>query len=102
MALTKKKNNRTIRKENNTKESVPVEFFVVLFFVFFFAGTTRTAGIDAVAHHVDDHLPERLALLFAEIGEDVAVGVLQQLEGHGQVVVLQHRLVVVHQRQFRT
>ena len=53
------------------------------------------------SHHVYDHLAQRELLLLAEVGEDVTVVLLQQLEAHGQVVVLQHRLVVVHQSQLR-
>ena len=34
-----------------------------------------------------------------EIDKDITFWVLEELEGDGQVVVLQHRLVVVHQRQ---
>ena len=52
-------------------------------------------------HHVYDHPAEALLLLLAEILEDVTVFLLQQLEAYGQVVVLQHRLIVVHQGQLR-
>lgn len=44
------------------------------------------------AHHVDDHLAQALPLALAEVLEDVTVVFLQQLEAHGQVVILQHRL----------
>ena len=37
-----------------------------------------------------------------EGGQDVAVGVLEDLGGDGEVMVLEHTLVVVHQRQLRT
>ena len=47
-------------------------------------------------HHVDHHLPHARPLLAGQVAEDVALRQLQQLEGHGQVVVLQHGLVVVH------
>lgn len=50
-------------------------------------------------YHVNHHLPERLPLLLGQVLEDVAVLLLQQFEAHCQVVVLQDRLVVVHQRQ---
>lgn len=50
-------------------------------------------------HHVDGHPPQRLPLLLAQVDEDVAVRVLEHLEGHRQRVRLQHRLVVVHERQ---
>ena len=36
-----------------------------------------------------------------EAAEDVAGGVLEQLEGHGQVVILEHSVIIVHQRQVR-
>ena len=49
--------------------------------------------------HVDDHLAEGLPLLDAQAAEDITVGQLEELEGHGEVVVLQHGLVVVEQRQ---
>ena len=51
------------------------------------------------AHHVDDHLAKRLPLFLGEVLEDVTVVLLQQLEAHGQVMVLQDRRVVVHQSQ---
>ena len=49
--------------------------------------------------HVDDHLAEGLALLDAQAAEDITVGQLEELEGHGEVVVLQHGLVVVEECQ---
>ena len=52
-------------------------------------------------HHVDDQLAEALSLPLAQVLEDVTVLLVEQLEAHGQVVVLQHRLVVVHQGQLR-
>ena len=54
---------------------------------------------EEVSYHVNDHLSEGLPLFLGQVTEDITVGALQQLEGDGQVVVLQHRLVVVHQRQ---
>ena len=50
-------------------------------------------------HHVDHHLPEGGSLLGRESSQDVALRQLEQLEGNGQVMVLKHRLVVVHQGQ---
>ena len=65
-------------------------------------------------HHVDHHLPQGLLLLPegrgytrgiqclarpVKIDKDITFWVLEELEGDGQVVVLQHRLVVVHQRE---
>ena len=63
--------------------------------------TFRTVPAPRPAHHVDDHLAQALPLALAEVLEDVTVVFLQQLEAHGQVVILQHRLVIVHERQFR-
>lgn len=54
---------------------------------------------DPPAHHVDDHLAQALPLALAEVLEDVTVVLLQQLEAHSQMVVLQHRLVIVHECQ---
>lgn len=50
-------------------------------------------------YHVDDHFAQGLPLFFAEVLEDVTVVLLQKLEAYGQVVILQHRRVIVHQRQ---
>lgn len=49
--------------------------------------------------HVDDQLPQALPLSLAEVLEDVTVVLVKQLEAHSQVVVLQNRLVVVHEGQ---
>lgn len=62
---------------------------------------SRSVPAPRPAHHVDDHLAQALPLALAEVLENVAVVFLQQLEAHGQVVILQHRLVIVHERQFR-
>ena len=40
-----------------------------------------------------------MSLLLAEAGEDVTLVILDELEGHGQVMILQHRLVIVDQGQ---
>lgn len=40
-----------------------------------------------------------MSLLLAEAGQDVTLVVLDELEGHGQVMVLQHRLVIVDQSE---
>ena len=53
----------------------------------------------AWTHHVDDQLAEALPLPLGEVLEDVTVVLVEELEAHGQVVVLQHRLVVVHEGQ---
>lgn len=52
-------------------------------------------------HHVYDELPQALPLPLAEVLKDVTVVLVKELEAHGQVMVLQNRLVVVHQGQFR-
>lgn len=52
-----------------------------------------------VSHHVNDHFAQRLSLLFAEVLKDVTVILLQELKADSQVVILQHRRVVVHQGQ---
>ena len=48
-------------------------------------------------HHVDHHLPHGRPLLAGQTCQDVALRQLEELEGDGQVVVLQHGLVVVHE-----
>ena len=52
------------------------------------------------SHHVDHHLSEGVFLFLAEVLEDVTVVFLQQFEAHSEVVILQHRGIVVHQCQF--
>lgn len=54
-----------------------------------------------ISYHVDDHLAQGLPLLLGEVLEDITVVLLQQLESYSQVMVLQHRLVIVHQGQLR-
>lgn len=56
----------------------------------------RAAG----TYHVDNHLAQTLPLLLREVVEHAAVFLLHELEAYRQVMVLQHRFVVVHQRQF--
>ena len=58
-------------------------------------------GDDDEAHHVDHHFPKSLLLFPRQVDEDITFWVLKQLEGDGQVMVLQHRLVIVHQSQLR-
>ena len=58
-------------------------------------------GDDDEAHHVDHHFPKSLLLFPRQVNEDITFWVLKQLEGDGQVMVLQHGLVVVHQSQLR-
>ena len=50
------------------------------------------------AHHINHHLPQGLFLLLGEVEKNITVRVLEELEGDRQVVVLQHALVIVHQR----
>ena len=47
------------------------------------------------------HLPDLFEGLGVEVGEDVAVGLSEDLEGHGAVVVLQGRDVVVADGELR-
>ena len=53
-------------------------------------------------HHVYHHLPHRHPLLVGQTREDVAGRVLEQLEGDGQVVVLQNSIIIVHQSKVST
>ena len=50
-------------------------------------------------NHVDHHLAKGLQLLRGEMREDVALVGLQQFEGHGEMMILQDALVVVHQSE---
>lgn len=51
-------------------------------------------------HHVDDGLAHRGELLAGHAGEDVDRRLRQgQLEGQRHMMVLEHRLIVVQQRQ---
>ena len=52
-----------------------------------------------MTHHIYDHFPKCLSLFPVEVDEYITVWVLKELEGHGQVMVLQHTLVIVHQGQ---
>lgn len=52
------------------------------------------------SYHVDNHFPECLTLFLAEILEDVTVFFLQQFEPHGQMMVFQHRFIIIHQSKF--
>ena len=61
----------------------------------------RSSELVLSCYHVNDHFPQSLPLLLVEIYKDITVWVLQQLESHGKVMILQHRLVVVHQRELR-
>lgn len=56
-------------------------------------------GSTEVSHHINDHFAQRLSLLFAKVLKDVTVVFLQKLKAHSQVVILQHRRVIVHQGQ---
>lgn len=50
-------------------------------------------------HHFDDHFANDLTLVLWYVGEDVARLVLQYFEGHRQMMILEHRLVIVHDGQ---
>ena len=54
------------------------------------------------SHHINHHFPETLPFFSTQINENITVLVLEELEGDSQMVVFQHRLVIVHQSQFRT
>jgi len=51
---------------------------------------------------IDNNSSKSLPRLGRERFEDVAGVVLKQFERHGEVMVLEHWFVVVHQRQLRT
>ena len=53
------------------------------------------------ARHRPTHLPDLLEALRRHVGEDVALGLVENLEGHSTVVVLQGRDVVVADGQLR-
>ncbi len=52
-------------------------------------------------HHIYGHLSKGLSLFLAEIAEDITVLLLEKLEAHSQVMVLQHGGVVVHESELR-
>ena len=56
---------------------------------------------ESAAYNVDDEAPKAATGLGRETGENVTVWLLKQLERHSQMMILQHRLVVVDQRQLR-
>lgn len=51
--------------------------------------------------HVDDELAQALPLPLGEVLEDVTVFLVQKLEAHGEMMVLQDGLIVVHEGQLR-
>ena len=51
--------------------------------------------------HINGHLSHGLSLFGTQTGQNITVGVLQELESYCQVMVLQHLLIVVHQSQVR-
>jgi hypothetical protein len=53
-------------------------------------------------YHVYDDSPKQLTLFPLQFAEYVATVGLQQFEGDRQVVILEHRLVVVNERQLGT
>jgi len=46
--------------------------------------------------HIYDNAPQPLNRLLMQLAEDVAVVDLKELKGDGQMMVLQHRFIVVH------
>lgn len=63
--------------------------------------TGSSTSLVSHTHHVDDELAETLPLSFGEVLENVTVFLVEEFEAHRQVMVLQNRLVVVHERQLR-
>lgn len=51
-------------------------------------------------YHINDNLAELQPLFSGQVGQEVAVRVLQQLERHGQMVLLEDALIVVHDSKF--
>lgn len=60
----------------------------------------RHVKLISMSYHVYDYFAQGLSLFFAEVLEDIAVVFLQKLKANSQVVILQHRRVIVHQGQF--
>jgi hypothetical protein len=54
------------------------------------------------ADHIDNNPPGCLAHLLAERVEDITAILLEQLEGHVQVMVLQYRLIIIEMGQLGT
>ena len=52
-------------------------------------------------YHINDHLPQGLSLLLAQVDKDITFRILHELKRHSQMVILQHGLVIVHQSQLR-
>ena len=52
-------------------------------------------------HEVNDNLPKHDALFFVHIHEDIQLRILQELESHSQMMILQHTFIVVHDCQIR-
>lgn len=48
-------------------------------------------------HHVNNKFPKALSLPLGKVLEDVTVVLMKQLKTHSQVMVLQHRLIIIHQ-----
>ena len=59
------------------------------------------SNLSVLTYHIYDHSPQHLPLFCGQAGEDITAVFRQELERHGQMVVLQHGLVVVHQGQLR-
>ena len=53
-------------------------------------------------YHFDHDSAQHLVRFDREIREDIGFVGLQQLESDRQMVILEHRLIVVHQRQLKT
>ena len=65
--------------------------------------TSPPPGPRNCTHDVDGDASHGAVGLGRQVLEDVgSVCMLQQLERHGQVMIFEHRVIVVHQRQLQT
>lgn len=54
-----------------------------------------------MTYNVNDHLAQWLSLFLGQVLEDVTVLFLQQFKTYSQVMILQHRRIIVHEGQLR-
>ena len=50
-------------------------------------------------YHINNHFPQSLSLFLGQVDKDITVRILQQFEGHCQMMVLQDRLIIVDDGQ---
>lgn len=81
---------------NQKKLKEKLKYILCLYLLFIWCGVRC-----GKPHHVDDELAKALALALGEVLEDVTVFLVQKLEAHSEVVVLQNGLIVVHEGQLR-